>query len=229
MDKKKLLILEDDQSTCDVLTQGLSDDFEVTTTGDEDIAYRIATKNPPNILLLDIHVGTGNGIDLCNKLRKNQITKKIPILIFTGHGTTEKMLQSYDVGADDYIEKPINLDVIRKRLLTRLKRIQDFSDEGQTFDNLKLFPDRFEFELDGKTHKLSVIEFDLLRIFLTNPNKKISREEILKTVWNDTQVTARTVDVHISSLRRKLKNCSHNIKALYGSGYIFRPTGKIAN
>ena len=224
--KKKLLILDDDMRICEVLSQGLANDFEVVTTHDADIAYRVITKNTPDIILLDIHLGTGSGIDLCKKLRDNQLIRNIPILILTGHGTTDKMLQSYDVGADDYIEKPVDLVIIKARLNARLRRVQELSNSGTCFGNLKLYSERLEIELDGRSQRLSEIEFNILRIFLSNPNKKISREEILKTIWNDTRVEERTVDVHISSLRRKLKDFNHNIKALYGSGYILRPIEK---
>lgn len=224
--KKKLLILDDDIRICEVLSQGLSNDFEVMTTHDVDIAYRVIIKNTPDIILLDIHLGTGSGIELCKKLRDNQLVRNIPILILTGHGTTDKMLQSYDVGADDYIEKPVDLVVIKARLNARLRRVQELANTGTSFGNLKVFSERLEIELDGRSQRLSEIEFNILRIFLSNPNKKISREEILKTIWNDTRVEERTVDVHISSLRRKLKDFNHNIKALYGSGYILRPIEK---
>lgn len=226
MNKKKLLILDDDVRLCEVLSQGLSNEFDVTITHDPDIAYRIIQRTPPEIILLDMHLGVGNGIDLCKKLRANQLAKNIPILILTGHGTTDKMLQSYDVGADDYIEKPVDLVVLKARLLARLRRVQELSNVGETFGNLVLHPERLEVELDGNGQRLSEIEFNLLRIFLAHPNKKITREEILKTIWNDTRVEERTVDVHVSSLRRKLKNFDHHIKALYGSGYILRPVEK---
>lgn len=226
MNRKKLLILDDDVRLCEILAQGLSNEFDVTITHDPDIAYRIIMRAPPDIILLDVHLGVGCGIELCKKLRTNQLAKNIPILILTGHGTTDRMLQSYDVGADDYIEKPADLVIIKARLLARLRRIQELSNSGETFGNLKLYPERLEVELDGKGHRLSEIEFSLLRIFLTHPNKKISREEILKTIWNDTRVEERTVDVHVSSLRRKLKDFNHHIKALYGSGYILRPVEK---
>ena len=226
MNRKKLLILDDDVRLCEILAQGLSGDFDVTVTHDPDIAYRIIMRAPPEIILLDMHLGVGCGIELCKKLRTNQLAKNIPILILTGHGTTDKMLQSYDVGADDYIEKPADLVIIKTRLLARLRRVQELSNVGETFGNLKLHPERLEVELDGKGQRLSEIEFNLLRIFLTHPNKKISREDILKTIWNGTRVEERTVDVHISSLRRKLKDFNHHIKALYGSGYILRPVEK---
>ncbi|MGE3759867.1 MAG: response regulator transcription factor [Pseudobdellovibrionaceae bacterium] len=226
MNKKNLMIVDDDKNLCEVLSSGLSDDFNVTTTEDADIAFRIAVKNQPDIILLDILLKNQNGIELCHKLRQNQITKKIPVLMFTGHGSKDRMISSFEFGADDYIEKPIDLEVLKTRLLSRLKRMQDIVPTGTAFGNLKMFPDRFEVELDGKVHKLSEIEFDLLRIFLINPNKKISREEILGTIWNDVKVTERTVDVHVSSLRKKLKDFNYNIKSMYGTGYILRPTNK---
>ncbi len=226
MNRKKLLILDDDVRLCEILAQGLSNEFDVTITHDPDIAFRIIMRAAPDIILLDVHLGVGCGIELCKKLRTNQLAKNIPILMLTGHGTTDRMLQSYDVGADDYIEKPADLVIIKTRLLARLRRIQELSNSGETFGNLRLHPERLEVELDGKGQRLSEIEFSLLRIFLTHPNKKITREEILKTIWNDTRVEERTVDVHISSLRRKLKDFNHHIKALYGSGYILRPVEK---
>lgn len=226
MELKKLLILDDDKRLCELLARGLESDFNVTFTDDPDVAYRIATKTPPDILLVDVHIGVENGIEFCEKLRGNVVSRKIPVLIFTGQGTTDKMLNAYNVGADDFLEKPVDLNVIRARLKSRLARIQSLTDLGENFGNLKLYPERFEIELDGRTHKLSEIEFDLLRIFLTNANKKISREEILSSVWNDVAVSERTVDVHVSSLRKKLKDFDYSIKSLYGSGYIMRPTGK---
>ncbi|MCM2353581.1 MAG: response regulator transcription factor [Pseudobdellovibrio sp.] len=226
MNRKKLLILDDDVRLCEILAQGLSNEFDVTITHDPDIAYRIIMRTPPDILLFDVHLGVGCGIELCKKLRANQLAKNIPILMLTGHGNTDRMLQSYDGGADDYIEKPADLVIIKTRLLARLRRMQELSNSAEIFGNLRLHPERLEVELDGKGQRLSEIEFNLLRIFLTHPNKKITRDEILKTIWNDTRVEERTVDVHISSLRRKLKDFNHHIKALYGSGYILRPVEK---
>lgn len=227
VEKRKLLILDDDKNICEVLAQGLARDFEVMTTDNLNTAYELAVSNMPSALLLDIHLKTGNGLDLCQKLRENPLTRTIPILIFTGHGSQEKLTRSFDVGADDYIEKPVDLPQLRTRLAGRIKRVQELNNQGFAFANLKLFSERFEIELDGEIHRLSEIEFNLLRIFLTNPNKNISRGEILKALWSDTQVTERTVDVHVSSLRRKLRKFDFDIKALYGSGYILKPSTKV--
>lgn len=224
--KKKILIVDVENKNCDSLSQGLANEFNVTVVDDVEIAFRLASKSPPDIALIDEHIGADSGIDLCYRFRNNQLLKNIPILILADQGTQEKMLLSYDMGADDYIEKPIDLTIIRNRLKARIQRAQAGLRSEIAFGNIKLFHDTFEVELDGSLHKLSEIEFDLLRIFLTHPNKNITRDEILKTIWVDTRVEDRTVDVHISSLRRKLKTFNYKIKALYGSGYILRPTIK---
>ena len=226
MIKRTLLLLDDDPLICDVFREGLADDFVVTVTDNADDAYRVAVETPPDVLLLDVHLKRGNGIELCQRLRRNPLTRKIPILIMTGYANAENMITSYEVGADDFIEKPASLHVIRTRLLARLQRVQDLTNSGTVFGNLKLYPERLEVEIGAKSFQLSKTAFDLLRVFLTNPNQKISRQEILKTVWNDEQVTERAVDFHISQLRQKLIGFSHSIESLYGRGYILRPLNR---
>jgi DNA-binding response OmpR family regulator len=222
--KRTLLLLDDDPLICEVFRDGLADDFVVTVTDDVDEAYRLAVKTQPDALLLDVHLKTGNGIELCQRLRENPLTRKMPILIMTGYGSADNMIASYEVGADDFIEKPVNLKVIRARLLARVQRVQDLTNSGTLFGNLKLYPERLEVEIGEKLFQLSETEFDLLRVFLANPNQNISRQEILKTVWNNAQVTVRAVDFQISQLRQKLVGFNHSIKSLYGRGYILRPS-----
>lgn len=225
MNKKKLLILDDDKKVCDLLERGLANDFEVITTQKSEEAYRIATEDTPDILMIDIFLKDGNGIELCESLRKNPKTKKVPILLFTGEGSVEKMLQTYEVGADDYLEKPIDLTVIRSRLKARLLRAEEMAKSSTiAAGDLKLHPDSLEVECKGELRRLSLIEFDLLVMFLAHLNQKISREEILQVVWKNVLVSERTVDVHVSSLRRKLKGFNLSIKSLYGNGYMMRPT-----
>ena len=144
-------------------------------------------------------------------------------MIMTGFGDKKKLLSSYQVGADDYFEKPIEIEELTARLQARLKRVEDIAGKVDTLGNLKIFFDRNEVELNGSVQSFSQIEFTLLKVFLLNVNKKVSREEILNTVWQGTKVEQRTVDVHISSLRKKLKEFNHQIDSLYGSGYILRP------
>ncbi len=223
MNKKKLLILDDDKRICELLERGLASDFDVTTTQESAEAYKLATESTPDILLLDIFLKDGNGIELCASLRKNPKTKKLPILIFTGDGSIERMLETYEVGADDYLEKPIDLLVIRARLKARIMRSEEMAKSNTMIEGeFKLHPDSLEVEYKGEFRRLSLIEFDLLALFFTHFNQKISREDILKSVWKNVLVSERTVDVHISSLRKKLKGFNLSIRSLYGNGYLMR-------
>lgn len=222
-DKKKLLIVDDDKYVCDAYSQSLQDDFDVITTEDASIAYKISVQNHVDAILLDINLGDQDGIELCRQLRQNPLSQKIPILLMTGFTNREKILASFRGGADDYIEKPIEPEILVERINARIRRIEDIGGRSDSIGNLKVFFDRNEIELNGKVHGLSQIELSLLKIFVMNVNKKVSREDILSIVWKNTVVEQRTVDVHISTLRKKLKDFNHQIDSLYGSGYILRP------
>lgn len=220
--KKKILIVDDEVLLGETFAEALADSYETITTTDPDIAYRIATQNQIDALLLDVNLGASNGMDLCEKLRQNPLTQKIQILLMTGFGNKERLLSSYKVGADDYIEKPIDLDELKVRIHSRLKRVESLVGRSDSIGNLKLFFDSNEVEINGKKIQLSPIEFSLLKLFAVNVNKKITREEILNTVWSNTKVEERTIDVHITSLRKKVKDFNHHIDSMYGSGYILR-------
>ena len=154
---KKLLIVDDDKLLCDSFAKYLEDTFEVLTTDDVDIAYRIATQNHIDALLLDVNLGEQNGIDLCHKLRQNQLTQKLPIMIMTGYGDKNKLISSYKLGADDYFEKPIEMEELSARLLARVKRVEDIGGKMNQLGNLKIYYDRNEVELNGTLHQLSQI------------------------------------------------------------------------
>lgn len=220
--KKKILIVDDEVLLGETFAEALADSYETIATTDPDIAYRIATQNQIDALLLDVNLGASNGMDLCEKLRQNPLTQKIQILLMTGFGNKESLISSYKVGADDYIEKPIDINELKIRIQSRLKRVESLVGRSDSIGNLKLFFDSNEVEINGKKIQLSPIEFSLLKLFVINVNKKITREEILNTVWSNTKVEERTVDVHITSLRKKVKDFNHHIDSMYGSGYILR-------
>lgn len=220
--KKKLLIVDDEQLLGELYAEYLQEYFDVLFTTDPDIAYRIATQNEIDALLLDVHLGKNCGLQLCEKLRRNLLTQKIQIFLITGYGNKEILLESYKIGADDYIEKPIDMEELKIRLTGRIRRLENLVGRSTSIGNLKLLPDFKEVEICGKRKALSPIEFSLLKLFLANINKNISRNEILNSIWSNTAVEERTVDVHINSLRKKIQDFDHHIESLYGSGYVLR-------
>jgi DNA-binding response OmpR family regulator len=223
MRRAKLLLVDDDESLTELITESLSEKFNVISTFDADTAYRVATQNQPDGVLLDINLKQSSGLHLCERIRQNLLTKHIPIIVITGVGDRGKMLTAYDLGADDYIEKPIDMAVLENRLSSRLKRFENLTSKAKSIANMRLFSDRNEVELNGKVYRLSHTELSLLKLLLDNVNKQVTRVEIMRTIWTDAVVEERTIDVHISSLRRKLRGFDYRIEALYGTGYILRP------
>lgn len=221
--KKKLLILDDEEVFGDNLSKLLADSFDVKFTTKPKEAYAIATQQQLDAILLDINLGVENGLEFCEKLRSNALTKNVQIFLMTGFGCKNIHMQSYKVGADDYIEKPFDTEELKLRILSRLKRMESILGIKESVGNIKVYIDRSEIEIDGLTTYLSLVEMQLLKVFMANVNKKITREEILKVVWPEAKVEGRTVDVHVSALRKKLKNFDHQIQSLYGSGYILKP------
>ncbi len=225
-DKKKLLIVDDEEIICSHLSAELADLFDVKYSTQVDQAYALATEDSIDAILLDINLGIDNGFEFCERLRDNALTKNVQIFLMTGFGNKKSHLQSYRVGADDYIEKPIDIDELKIRLSSRLKRLEAITGVSNNVGNLKVYFDRNEIELNGEVTQLSLVEIKLLKVFLSNVNKKVTRQDILKAVWPDARVEDRTVDVHVSTLRKKIKNFDHQIQSLYGSGYILKPVGK---
>jgi DNA-binding response OmpR family regulator len=226
---KHLLVIDENTAVTDFIRDGLAHAFSVFATIDVIQAYDYAAKNCPLAVLVDMKAELSSEFGLCRRLRDNALTRHIPILMMLEEFSLTSMNQAYERGSDDYISKPVNLSELELRLKAHIRRAEESVPRHPIVGNLVLVPERHEIKLDGKTHRLSPLEFQLLRVFILNPNRSISRNELLKTVWQDVAVSNRTVDVHVSSLRRKLAGSDFAIDSIYGSGYILRPmqTGAI--
>jgi DNA-binding response OmpR family regulator len=221
---KRVLLIEDDVENQKLLLDLLSDQYEVTLARDGEEGYRLARAGTPDIILLDLLMPKMNGVDACGLLRSHEATRHIPIIVLTGSSDFEMQLKAFDLGADDLMQKPFRPRELIARMSTKLKRI----DEGKrqptvlTRGNLDMDLDRLECRVSGNLVVLSVLEFNLLRYFVENFDRVLSRERILQAVWRDAVVTDRTVDTHMTSLRKKLQNSSLTFVTLYGAGYILK-------
>ncbi|MGZ3690082.1 MAG: response regulator transcription factor [Pseudobdellovibrio sp.] len=220
--RKKVLIVDDEYLICQGIAARLSDIFEVFMCTDIESGFKTAVDKNVDALVTDVHIGKENGMDLCQMIRKNPALSKIPIIVMTGFSEKSKLIASYQMGADHYLEKPVDMDIIKVTLLSSFKRIHQIAGSTESFEKLNFNFDKFEVEQNGKTQKLSQIEMKLLRIFIDNYNKKLSREEIAREVWQNAPVKHRTIDVHISGLRKKMKAFNYRIVSVYSDGYIFK-------
>lgn len=224
--RKKILIADSEHLACQTIAASFSSTFEVFTAANIADARTIAQKQNIDAIIIDLHLGHENGLDLCEHIRHNSKLSAIPIIVTTRYADKHKLLISYQRGADDFVEKPVDVDILKTKILSLMKRFSQIRGDIESMGNLTAFYERSEIELNGEVRRLSQLEMKILRYFLSNPQKKIQRQELLDTIWPDHTVEQRTIDVHVSLLRKKLKDFDFSIDSIYAGGYILRPSEK---
>lgn len=219
----QILLIDDDHEIQDALQSALSNEFEILTGNDGEEGVRQADSHAPDLVILDINMPGKNGIWACEQLRSSQRTRHIPIIVLSSGRDIDQKLAAYSVGADDYLEKPFTFAELRAKIDAKIRRIEEKIPREIARGNLTLFMARMEVEVDGRRVSLSVLENRLLAYFLTNPDEVLPRQQILMNVWKNVNVSDRTVDAHIVSLRRKITGFDHEIVTVYGAGYSLRP------
>lgn len=221
---KRILVIDDDPGILDFIEELLSFRFQILKAGDATSGLQMADTGKPDLIILDLGLENQSGHDLCRVLRKRPETKHIPILIYTGADDIENLTQAFDFGADDYVIKSARPRELVARVVAKIRRLEEQVDEPDvvTCGNLTMNAARLEATINERTIPLSVLEFNLLRFFVVNKEKVVSRQQILEGVWKDAVVSNRTIDTHMVYLRKKLAGFSHNLATVYGAGYILR-------
>jgi two-component system, OmpR family, alkaline phosphatase synthesis response regulator PhoP len=224
LDRRKVLLIEDDLDNQSLLKDILSDKFLVLTAKDGEEGFRTAIADPPDLILLDLMMPKLDGVETCGLLRGHEITRHIPVIVLTGTSDFEMQLKALDLGADDLLQKPFRPRELLARMSSKFRRLEESQKPVSSIRcaDLEMDLDRFECRIKQELIVLSVLEFNLLRYFVENFNRVLSREEILRAVWREAVVTDRTVDTHMTSLRKKLQNSSLAFATLYGAGYILK-------
>ena len=224
--KKKILIVDDEKDLCEIMEFNLESegfDIDIAHSGED------ALKKPLedfDLILLDVMMGGISGFKVANVIRKEK-KLEIPIIFLTAKTEENDILTGFNVGADDYISKPFSIKEIIARIKAILKRGSKTTKENNlmVYGELKINPEKKETLIEGIPVNLTRKEYEILVLLMRNMGKYISREEILKSIWNyDVIVTDRNVDVNIARLRRKIGQYSDNIKGKSGYGYSFVST-----
>ena len=228
---KKVLVVDDDKNICELLKLYLQKEgFETFFAYDGSSAVTSAKENKPDIIILDVMMPVINGWEACKLIR--QFTD-VPIIMLTALDTTENKVQGLNIGADDYIVKPFEPVEVIARINAHLRRAEKQGAEIQesetnsllVVDNLEVDLDKYEIKLDGKILKdLKPKEIQLLYFFMSNKNQVFTREQLLDKVWGyEYYGGTRTVDVHVKSLREKLKSkkSKWEITTIWNVGYKF--------
>jgi DNA-binding response OmpR family regulator len=227
MEQARILVVDDEESLCEILKFNLTQAGYCVDTADsaeEALTMNIASYN---LLILDVMMGDISGFQMASILKRSRTTASIPIIFCTAKDTEEDILKGLDLGADDYISKPFSVKEIVARVKTILRRSNQTADKNAKETILQYETLTIDFvgkkaSIHGKDVVLTKKEFEILCLLLQNPNKVFSRDDLLRRVWSDDVfVTDRTVDVHITRLRKKIVPYDKHIVTRLGYGYCF--------
>jgi two-component system alkaline phosphatase synthesis response regulator PhoP len=221
--KIKVLVVDDEPDIVEILSYNLKKEgYDVEAAEDGIKAVKKAIKFQPDVILLDIMMPQQDGVETCRQIREIPELKNTFIIFLTARSEEYSEVAAFDVGADDYITKPIKPRALMSRIAALFRRE---SKKEQEFSQIKikdLTIDRTSYTIDkaGKTITLPKKEFELLYFLAKNPNMVFSRDDLLQNIWGaDVFVLARTVDVHIRKVREKIGE--NYITTVKGVGYKF--------
>jgi len=221
--KIKVLVVDDEPDIIEILTYNLEKEgYEVKSASDGVKAVHTATKFKPDVILLDIMMPNQDGVETCRQIRDIEELKSTFIIFLTARSEEYSEVAAFDVGADDYITKPIKPRALMSRISALFRRESKKEQEVSQIRIKDLTINRSSFTIDkeGKTINLPKKEFELLYFLAKNPNMVFSRDELLQNIWGaDVFVLARTVDVHIRKVREKIGE--NYITTVKGVGYKF--------
>lgn len=221
-----LLVVDDEQECRETLRSLLSKHFQVLLAADGKEAIEIARRAKPDAVLVDVQMPGMDGIEVCKAIRSDSTLKSIPVMMISAYGDENWRTESFIWGADDFIAKPFSGRELVARIISRLCWTREPKEVGSsrllTIGNLVLDSSKMEVTTNGLPLTLTVFEFGLLKYFIDNRGRVLSRDQILEEVWKDEVVSERTVDTHICAIRKKLSKWDHDIKTIHGAGYILR-------
>ncbi|MGK5081860.1 response regulator transcription factor [Bdellovibrionota bacterium FG-1] len=223
MEKPRILVIEDNADTRRFLEAMLNKEFEIITAENAVIGIEYARNKAPDLILLDIMLPILSGYDACSLLKKDDKTKRIPIIFLSAKNSVPDITQGLTQGADDYIPKPFDFKELKARIHARLRKNAEPVSQPIQIGDLKIDPASREVLFAGKKAQLTLTEFDILRCLAAKAGSVVSREEILKDVWHEDsgQTNDRTIDVHIRALRRKIPPLTRHVISIYGVGYKY--------
>lgn len=226
--KTKILLVDDEPDIVEFLQYNLvQEGFDVITAFDGiDAISKISQK--PDLIILDIMMPRMDGYEAFKKIRETQGFENLPIIFLTAKAGEANEIMGLEIGANDYIQKPISPKKLVARVKSNLRKVDTAPGEKSAPSKISLGPitidkDKYVVFLNGKEKVFPRKEFELLYYLANNPGKVFSRDTLLKDVWGtDVYVVDRTVDVHIRKIREKLDKLEDFIETVKGVGYRFK-------
>jgi two-component system, OmpR family, alkaline phosphatase synthesis response regulator PhoP len=225
---KKILLVDDEVDILEFLKYNLEqDNFEVLVSTNGKDALKKISQNP-DLIVLDIMMPEMDGFELYQQIKKNKVYQDIPIIFLTAKSGETDEIKGLDLGASDYIQKPISPKKLIARIKSNIRKTSQDDKKAKSIEILMIGPlaidvEKFVVKVDNKEKFFPRKEFQLLHFLAQNPGKVINRDTLLKEIWgNDVYVIDRTIDVHIRKIREKLGKHSEVIETIKGVGYRFK-------
>ena len=225
----KILVVDDELDIFEILKYNLeTEGFEVDTACSAEEALEMPLQDY-SLILLDVMMGEMSGFQMARRLKEKFSTAQIPIIFITALDGEDNMVKGLNIGADDYIVKPLSMKEVKARVRAVLRRStqpqqsKTFTDDNMiVYEGITLDINAKTVTCEGEKLEFTKLEFELLSFFLQHPNKVFSREDLLKYCWpREVVVLDRTVDVNITRLRKKIGCYGKQIKTRVGYGYYF--------
>lgn len=223
-----ILVVEDETDIAETVRYNLDQaGFEVLVADDAETALTMLGQSVPGLIVLDLMLPGMDGIDLCKILKEQKSTRDIPICVLSARKNEIDRVLAFELGVDDYVEKPFSPRELVLRVRSILKRVQLAQaqvDERLDYGVLVVDKSAYKVFVEGQACALTPIEFQLLVTLVEREGRVQTREALLRAVWGDGHVgSGRMVDAHIRRMRGKLGEAQHLIRTVRGVGYCFRP------
>jgi phosphate regulon transcriptional regulator PhoB len=227
--KEKILIVDDEKDIVKLLDYNLKkESFRTVIAYDGEEALGLAVKERPDVIILDLMLPGLDGLEVCKALKKEEKTASIPIIMLTAKAQEADKIVGLELGADDYVTKPFS----PRELIARIKAVLRRAKEKEKLPEIVKIGDmeidfsKIQVSIKGKPVELTSKEFELLRALIKAKGRVLSRDFLLDTIWgfeHSLDIQTRTVDVHVRTLRKKLKHEAKRIMTVKNYGYRFEP------
>lgn len=227
---KKILVLEDDRIQIDLVNAVLREDYSLIFANRIEDADTMLMNHSFDMFMIDLSLPDGNGLNFCTKIRNDKSYQKIPIFIISSNTDVYTKIASLELGADDYITKPVHPIELKTKIKNKFKRLNDEAGSSNFYKidkfNIDYEKRRLHVDLkDGSTKEIELTnkEFDLFALLAKNEGRVFSRQDLIDKAWSkNINITDRVVDTHVASIRKKISPYSDYISSEYGIGYKFK-------
>jgi DNA-binding response OmpR family regulator len=227
--QKKIFVIDDEKDIQEIIRINLQDEgYDIACFSSSEDALKGLGAVVPDLIILDIMMPGIDGYELCRRVRASDAWKHIPIIFLTAKSDEIDKVIGLELGGDDYMTKPFSVKELKSRVRAMFRRMSrsdavTAAKSRLVYEGIELNPEHYSLAVDGVDVVLTKTEFEILSLFLANPGKIFTRDNIIDSIkGHDVYVIDRTIDVHVMNLRKKLGRYKSAIKTFSGVGYGFK-------